>query len=426
MSKVLIISGDVVGQQMAGPAIRCYEFARVLSMQHDVVLGIPKLADIDSNDFTLSVYDRSDLTELVRKSDVVVVSGYLIRKYPVIAEQKKAIVVDIYDPFILENLEIHADKEMTERAHIHRADLGVLNELLQLGDFFICASEKQRDFWLGMLAALNRINPYTYSDDRTLRRLIDVVPFGLPSKEAVHSKQVLKGVRKGIQPTDKIIYWGGGIWNWFDPITLIRAMSHICAVRNDVKLFFAGVKHPNPEIPEMKMCSDAIALSKELDLFDKFVFFNAWIPYNNRVDYLLEADIGISLHLEHLETQFSFRTRILDYIWASLPIITTCGDALADLVEEKSLGMTVGFNDISGVEEAILTIIDDDLAQTYRRNEKETAQGFKWEEIIGPLSRFCMDPVRAVDLRDKNNTPNIAEGTVSRAKRVYKKIRSRL
>ena len=27
------------------------------------------------------------------------------------------------------------------------------------GDFFVCASERQRDYWLGMLAAEGRITP---------------------------------------------------------------------------------------------------------------------------------------------------------------------------------------------------------------------------------------------------------------------------
>ena len=58
--------------------------------------------------------------------------------------------------------------------------LGVQNAQLDHGDFFICASEAQRDFWIGALHSRGRINPLTYADDPTLRRLIDVVPFGLP------------------------------------------------------------------------------------------------------------------------------------------------------------------------------------------------------------------------------------------------------
>ena len=60
--------------------------------------------------------------------------------------------------------------------------LNVQNTQLALGDFFLCASERQRDFWIGALHTAGRINPQTYAADPTLRSLIDVVPFGLPDE----------------------------------------------------------------------------------------------------------------------------------------------------------------------------------------------------------------------------------------------------
>jgi hypothetical protein len=35
----------------------------------------------------------------------------------------------------------------------------------------------------------------------------------------------------------------------------------------------------------------------------------------------------VSTHYEHVETTFAFRTRILDYLWAGLPVVATGGDA---------------------------------------------------------------------------------------------------
>jgi hypothetical protein len=36
--------------------------------------------------------------------------------------------------------------------------------------------------------------------------------------------------------------------------------------------------------------------------------------------------IGVSAHPAHLETRFAFRTRMLDYLWAGLPIVSTEGE----------------------------------------------------------------------------------------------------
>ena len=36
--------------------------------------------------------------------------------------------------------------------------------------------------------------------------------------------------------------------------------------------------------------------------------------------------------------RFAFRTRVLDYLWAGLPIATTSGDVFGELIERERLG----------------------------------------------------------------------------------------
>ena len=121
---------------------------------------------------------------------------------------------------------------------------------LQLGDAFICASDRQRDHWLGALAVLGRVSPELYARDPALRSLVAVVPFGLdPAPPS--SEPAVKGVLPGIEPSDRLLLWGGGIWNWFDPLTVIRAVGRLSESRSDVKLLFLGLKHPSSAVAEM-------------------------------------------------------------------------------------------------------------------------------------------------------------------------------
>ena len=60
---------------------------------------------------------------------------------------------------------------------------------LASGDAFVCASERQRDLWLGALLALGRIDPDAYAADPSLRSLIDVVPFGHRSRAAAVARR---------------------------------------------------------------------------------------------------------------------------------------------------------------------------------------------------------------------------------------------
>ena len=178
---------------------------------------------------------------------------------------------------------------------------------LARGDFLICASERQRDFYLGQLAALGRLNTTTYDNDPTLRSLIDVVPFGLPNDDPEHSRPVLKGVVPGIEVGDELVLWGGGIYDWLDPLTLIRAIGRLTQRFPNVRLYFMGGVEPNPAIPRMAVAKAAKHIAAEMSLLDKYVFFNdGWVEYADRQNYLLEADIGAVCHFANAETHSRF------------------------------------------------------------------------------------------------------------------------
>ena len=127
-----------------------------------------------------------------------------------------------------------------------------------------------------------------------------------------------------------------------------------------------------------------LAETEGLGLLETSIFINrSWTPYGQRADYLLEADAGISLHKDSLETRFSFRTRMLDYLWAGLPIIATKGDAWADLIEKNGLGITVLPNDKDSVVQAIIKMADD---TSFRMRSKEQVRAIADEYEWGALT----------------------------------------
>ena len=398
--RILVVTGDSLTPQMAGPAIRSWEIAKALSVEHDVELVSLQKCELKHERFRSRVVNEATMRELEEWCDVIIFQGFLLTVYPFLRESQKTLIVDIYDPFHLEQLEQARDLGEETRREVVKGSTGVLNDQLNRGDFFMCASTKQRDFWLGQLSGLGRLNPQTYDEDETLESLITVVPFGLADASPVHSAPAIKGVVPGIGPDDKVILWGGGVYNWFDPLTLLRAVDRLRHRRPDVRLFFLGLRHPNPDVPEMRMAVAMRELSDELGLTNKHVFFNeGWVPYDERQNYLLEADVAVSTHLDHVETAFSFRTRILDYLWAGVPIVATAGDAFADIIETKSLGVAVPPGDVAALEDALFRVIDDEeFATLCRKNIAAVAPQFRWSEALTPLLEFCRSPRRAPDL----------------------------
>jgi glycosyltransferase involved in cell wall biosynthesis len=394
--RIVVATPEPVGARMAGPAVRAWHLAEVLAAEHEVVLASTMAADVDHPPFKTLVADEPQFRQLGTWMDVLVVQSGLLHTYPFLAESEKPIVADVYIPFHLENLEQTSGMAAEEADAVVARLTSVLNQELARGDFFLCAGGRQRDFWLGSLAALGRANPYTYGDDPSLRRLIDDVPFGLPADPPIRRGHGLRGTVPGIGRDDKVIIWAGGVYNWFDPGSLVISIDQLRAHIPNVRLYFLGMQHPNPHIPAMRVATDVRALSAKLGLTDRHVFFNeSWVDYERRADYLLDADLGVSTHLEHVETAFSFRTRIMDYLWAGLPMVVTEGDSLADLVQTEGLGRTVPPLDPPAIAAALLeALCDPPPKEAFRR----VAERYTWERVAGPLLAFCRSPHRAPDL----------------------------
>ncbi|GAA4421500.1 glycosyltransferase [Georgenia halophila] len=398
--RVLVVTGEPLFKRMAGPAIRAWEIANVLSDRHDVTLVSTAGCEVSSERFNVGHATGYDLWPHTRWADVIVFQGFLLEGAPWLKTSNKILVADIYDPIHLEQLEQAKDLGPNGRAASIRETTRILNEQLSRADFLLCASEKQRDFWLGQLAGQGRINAPVYDEDESLSTLIDVVPFGIPDDPPVQRRSAIRDVVEGIDGNSKVILWGGGIYNWFDPLTLIHAVDRLKDRHPEVRLFFMGLKHPNPGVPDMRVAWEGKQLADRLGLTGRHVFFNeGWVPYEERADYLLDADLGVSTHFNHVETAFSFRTRILDYLWAGLPIVATDGDTFAGLIGSHGLGEVVPAEDVEALERALEQMLYDDEARGHARaNIAEFAEEYRWSKVLAPLMEFCDAPRRAPDL----------------------------
>jgi glycosyltransferase involved in cell wall biosynthesis len=407
VTRVLVVTADVLRPQIAGPAMRALHISRRLAEDgNDVrLLTTSPYCEVSPQGFTATAAGPDLLAEAEAWCEVMVLQGYITLHHPVLAGSDKIIVFDLYDPLHIETLALTKVATGPGRDGHIRLSIDTLNKQLERGDFLLCASERQRDLFIGELCALGRANALTYDDDPTLRRLIDIAPFGLPDEGPEHRRQVLRGVVPGIGPEDDVLVWAGGIYNWFDPLTLIRAVSGLARKRRSVRLVFMGLRHPNPDVPPMQMAIDAQALADELGLTGKHVFFNeGWVQYSERQNYLLEANVGVTMHFDSVETRFAFRTRTLDYLWAGLPVVATQGDFFAELIETEGLGLTVPPEDPEALELALLRILTDwDLAEKCRARVDEVRESFRWSTVLEPLTAFCRSPRQAAD---RGRTPS--------------------
>jgi glycosyltransferase involved in cell wall biosynthesis len=400
MMRLLIISHDVVGQRMAGPGIRAWEMARALSSCAEITLIAPYPIDVTApgirtGRFTLG--DNSSLAFYLDHADVVLANGFLLEAHPELAEASQPLILDLYDPTLLENIELFRHASPVEREERARRDIDLLNRQLAAGDLFLCATERQRDLYLGALMAAGRITPERVDADPLLHSLIAVVPFGLPATPPVRTGPGVRGVIPGIGDNDLIILWNSGLWDWLDPLTLIQAMPQVIARVPNARLVFMAGKHPGGAAP-MRMTDTARALASDLHLLDRHIFFyETWVPYADRANLLLDATVAVSLHRQHLEMAYAaIRSRVLDYLWVGLPAVLSDGDPAAALAREHGFALVTPPEDPEAVAQALITLLTDEARRAELADQaRALAPQYTWTKVVRPIVRFLeAAPVR--------------------------------
>lgn len=398
MTRLLVLSRSAVGPLMASPGVRAYQIAGALGRampDAEITLGVPgnrdPIAPPAPNVRMLAWSSNSEAAAMARQHDTTITRNFPPQFARLLGETRLAL--DGFTPLYVEWMELSKrDIVPRWRRTWMASNRWYLNMQLTLADFVFCADERQRDMWIGMMMALALVPDDVYARDPSLRKVIDIVPYGVPSRPLSKTAKVLRGVVPGIEETDKILLWNGGITEWNDVDTLLHAMAELASKRPEVKLVFMGVDHPDYAFgPSAGVTKHAFELAERLGIKDRNVFFRSgWVPYDEIDNYLSEADASVCLGYENIESRFAFRTRYVDLFRARVPLLCTRGDVLADRVEKAPMGLTVPERDVEAVSAGIERILDDkDLIAKAKANMAKIAAELSWDLAVEPLVDFC-------------------------------------
>ncbi|MGQ9494576.1 MAG: glycosyltransferase [Anaerolineae bacterium] len=413
MGKLLIVTYEHIGPKMAGPGIRAWEIARaVAGYGFDVTLATPYPELSGAKNLRVVGFSWDDplsLEQWIQEADAVMAIGPLLSRIvhwlgrPI----EQPVIADLYDISQIEQVLIFAH---SGSYFPMLADILIEETLLYLnnGDFFVCATERQRDFWLGTLWMAGRLNASTLSMDP--ERWITKVPMGIPDDPPKWNGPVLKGVVPGIGPQDKVVLWMGGLWDWTDPLTLAAAIEQVLVCRQDVRWVFGALHHYDEHVvSRMSKAARFLERCQEAGWLERYVFFLDWIPYAQRGAYLLEADVGISLHDQPFESRYAIRARLLDYLWASLPCVLSAGDEIADLLGAHGLAALVPSRNPRAVADALLQLLDSVPSRSELEQRMRPFQdALRWSAVVRPIVEFLKQPYLAPDAqRARKRVPSL-------------------
>jgi GT2 family glycosyltransferase/glycosyltransferase involved in cell wall biosynthesis len=406
-TRLLVLAYDPIGERMAGPAVRCWEIASALAKTvHVTVASTSEVERTAPGVEREHLRDEEALADLAREADIIMLFGFDLARHPVLRKVPALKVIDLYDPWLFEQLENQQSLPALDGERMVRDTIDVQRELIDIGDFFVCASERQRDYWLGMLSARGRIDGNTYRADPTLRNLIDVVPYGCADSAPGTERPVLRGVHPEIPADAFLVLWTGGTWDWFDPLTVLEAFARLVHREPQARLYFMGLELPGRGVQPQRVVAELRRRARDLGLAGHQVLFGDWVPYDERGAYLTEADVGVLATHDLAEVRLSFRSRLLDHFWAGLPTVMTGGDSLSETIAAEGAGIVVGHGDVEAFSEALMRLAADEML----RAEMGTAAGrladsYRWSDVVAPLLRVVEEPWRWRSMRENRASP---------------------
>lgn len=353
MSRIVVVTPDVVGERMAGPGIRAWHLAQELSNIATTTLIAKHEGEVGVN-----VVDRESraAADEIRRADVLIgqpARGFRRRR----RDQK--IVFDLFDPTVLELRELYGNApSLRQRIHL-AAEWSRLSMALGTADLLMCAAPQQRKFYAQL-----------QSNDAPWIE----VPFGIdPAETKVCAK-----------PQDNIVVWGGGLWEWLDPATAVEAILRLNAEGVRSKLLFMGRTRPNRALIDRRRED---RFEQLLERGGEHVSANSeWVPYRERLSWLRSGKVAIMLHRATAEAEVAIRTRLFDAIAAGVPVVATERGFAAELVEAEGLGTVVPAGDAEAVAAAIRTLLTDDAFHARCvLNLERIRPRFAWEVVTRPL-----------------------------------------
>ena len=355
--RVLVLTDDQVGPQMAGSALRAWELSRVLiGAGHDVVL-----AGADG-----SAHPEGHGPEIVRRprwrwAEAVLAPAWCLPPRAFLGNH--LLVVDGITPLLAE-LDVSPSSATVARRR--RTAASRLPLVAARADAILVGGREQAAWWSDRLAGRPDV-PFLH------------VPFGVPDADPPNEIGRVDGVPEGWS----IVLWWGGVWPWLDLDTLLAARARLGAVRVSVVVPTAG--RPGATFAPFS-AGDLMAAARRHGLQSpQVVPLERWIPYADRHRVLNRSTILAVLHRSGTEADLSFRTRALDGLWAGVPLLLSEGGEVAEIAHQGGWGAVVPPGNVDLTSAAMDLLLGERSQSRCRASLSVQRDGWRWSVVAQPL-----------------------------------------
>lgn len=265
-----------------------------------------------------------------------------------------------------------------------------LRMILSQGDVYSTCGTPQKHALVGQLAMAARLNRHTLGYE-----FVHPILPGAPRRLAAEGEGL--SLRDDLVRADGfVVLWCGGYNVWTDVDVLFQALDAAMSAEPRVEFVSVGGKSGHAENDAYDRLLGMIDGSAHRQRYHML----GWRPVSEVPIYYRGADVGISLDAFHYETLLGTRTRLVEMMGYGLPVITTLGCELSDIIRDQELGLTFSIGDADGLCEQILRLAGSP-ARTQalaERAQRYAAEELSFAETTRQFREWAVQPYHAPDL----------------------------
>jgi glycosyltransferase involved in cell wall biosynthesis len=248
------------------------------------------------------------------------------------------------------------------------------------GDLFVTTTARERYYLIGLMAASRRLSVTTFSPRDPLIRVVRMTPPFDPPAGNPHART------SASEPL--VVLLSGAFLPWYDYEMVEKALSGLSGEdRSGLRVLVLG---GNPRMPDVER--------KVREVLGKaggggVCEFLGLVPFQDRVRVYREADVGLSMPSLSVEDELSSRTRVVDYLWARLPVLSEGHDEYSSEIIAAGAGFRFDHS-ASSLTRVLQSLRSkpQDVDEARLRCENVLERSFNTRKEVLPILEFLDEP----------------------------------
>lgn len=272
-------------------------------------------------------------------------------------------------------------------------------------DKFSAVSRPQLHALLGELAFVGRLNQHTFHYHFAHHIPEAYHPLFSETAPSLAARQALRGT---VVPDDAfVLLWSGGYNYWTDPAFLFQFLESAMAADNRIHFVSTGGAIEGYNSSTYDAFASLVAQSPHGERYHLL----GWVPAEELPAIYREADLGINIDEPNYETLFGARNRLNNMMAMGLPVLTTRGSEISQMIEEWNCGVVCAPGDARALAEGALRLVREpqERKRLAERAARCAREEFSAEKTTAAARAWAKAPALAPDNAEKlRRNPRLA------------------